>query len=225
MNKRGSHVEVIISFIIFVAFILFLFSILAPSIKMQKDKENIVDNIEFELINNVSSYMTTITVNFDSAGIACVGLSDLNIGNNIIVKDYLGGEVSSSSDGTSLQINKGNPSETFFKIYYSEEFDKLTGAGCIPTAYELGLTKTDKYIFEKNVFNLIEQYSKYELLKDNLNIPQGVEFGYGIILSNGTTFETSMKNLSTNIYVTETPIKYIDLEGNILAGFLKTRIW
>ena len=66
----------------------------------------------------------------------------------------------------------------------------------------------------------------YETLKNNLKIPKGIEFGYGIKLSNGTTFETNREeNLSTNIFIRETPIRYVDLEGNILIGVLKTKIW
>lgn len=223
-NRKGSHVEVIISFIIFVTFIFFIFSIIEPSINTQKDKENTFDNIEFGIINKISSDMTTITVKFSSGGSACVDLSDLNIGNNIFVKDASGETVSSSSDGNTLKINKGNPSDTFFKIYYSEEFDELTGSGCSLVNYELGLTKTEKYIFETKMLDLINE--DYETLKNNLKIPKGIEFGYGIKLSNGTTFETNREeNLSTNIFIRETPIRYVDLEGNILIGVLKTKIW
>jgi hypothetical protein len=225
MNKRGSHVEVIISFIIFVTFVLFLLLVLEPSVKSQNDKENILDNIEFELINNLSSDMTIITINFDGPGGDCVDIDDFDIGKNIFVKDKYNMGVTSSADETSLKINKGNPSDTFFKIYYSEKFNELEGPGCSPVSYEMGLTKTEKYIFERNLLDLIEQYNNYETLKANLNIPMGVEFGYGIILSNGTTFETQRGNVSTNVYITETPIKYIDLDGNILEGFLKTKVW
>jgi hypothetical protein len=58
-----------------------------------------------------------------------------------------------------------------------------------------------------------------------LKIPKGVRFGYGIRLSNGTTFETEGENVSTNVYIRETPIKYIDSKGNISLGFLKTKVW
>jgi hypothetical protein len=227
-NKKGSHVEIIISFVIFVTFVFFIFSIIEPSIRIQGDKEGILNNIEFEIINRVSSPMTIITANLANGGGNCVDLnylmSDLGIENNIIVRDDSGKIVNSNADGTSLQINRVSTSDTFFKIYYSQEFNELAGgSGCPSINYEYGLTKTNEYIFETKVLDLIDE--DYETLKSDLKIPTGVEFGYGIKLSNGTVFETEGKELSTNVYVRETPIKYVDSEGNILMGFLKTEIW
>jgi len=227
-NSRGSHVEVIISFIIFVTFIFFIFSILEPSISTQKDKKNIFDNIEVGIMNEISSDMTVITVKFASGEQNCVYLNNIVsksvIENKIVVKDDLGKTMSSSINGNSLLIN-GESSVS--KIYYSEEFDELEpGSECLETSYELGLTKTSEYIFETKVLDLIEQYNNYETLKSDLKVPEGVEFGYGIKLSNGTTFETHKEeNLSINVYIRETPIEYVDLEGNILAGYIKTKIW
>jgi len=230
-NSRGSHVEVIISFIIFVTFIIFLFSILQPSISTQKDKKNIFDGIEREIIDYTSSNMTAITVKLDSEAETCVNLASfisyLEIENNIIVKDDLGKTISSNVSGNSLQINRESTTDTFFKIYYSEEFNELDeDLACTGIGYKLGLTKTSEYIFEAKVLYLIEQYEDYETLKSDLKIPENVDFGYGIKLSNGTTFETHKEeNLSINIYIRETPIEYVDLDGNILAGYIKTKIW
>lgn len=228
MNKRGSHVEVIISFIIFVTFIFFLFSVVEPSISTQKDKKNIFDNIELGIINRISSNMTIITANLASGGSNCVDLtnliSNLGIEENIIVKDSSGEIVNSDAHGNSLQISRESTSERFFKIYYSEEFDELdTGSGCPERSYDLGLTKTSKYIFETKFLDLMNE--DYEDLRTDLKIPEGVDFGYGIILSNGTTFETHKEELSTNVYIRETPIEYVDSDGNLLAGYLKTKIW
>lgn len=231
MNKRGSHVEVIISFIIFVTFIIFLFSILQPSINSQKDKKNIFDSIERGIVDDIISNMTLATVKLGSLPENCGSLtsfiSDLEIGNNIIVKDDMGKTVNSSVSGNSLQINRESTTDTFFKIYYSEKFDELDeNSACTGITYNLGLTKTSEYIFEAKVIDLIEQYEDYETLKSDLKIPENVNFGYGIKLSNGTTFETHKEeNLSVNIYIRETPIEYVDLDGNILAGYIKTKIW
>jgi hypothetical protein len=44
-------------------------------------------------------------------------------------------------------------------------------------------------------------------------------------LSNGTTIETSEEEISTSVYIKERSIEYVDLEGNILMGYLKIKIW
>lgn len=222
-DKKGSHVEVIVSFIIFVTFVLFLLTILGPSINTQNDKKNIFDGIEIGITDRISSNMTVIALNFNDQVSSCVDLSALGIGNNIIVKDQSGAKVTSSADQNSLQITKGNPSDTFFKIYYSEEFDGLTGSGCTPGSYEIGLDKTSKYIFEKKFLDLMNK--DYATLRSEIKAPQGVEFGYGMTLSNGTIFETPMDDVSTDVYIRESPIEYVDLDGNIMEGYLRTTIW
>ena len=65
----------------------------------------------------------------------------------------------------------------------------------------------------------------YKTLKNNLKIPEGINFGYGLVLSNGTTIESKEEELSTNIYIRERPIEYVDSQGNILMGALKIKIW
>lgn len=237
MNKRGSHVEVIISFIIFVSFIFFLFSIMEPSINTQKDKENIFDGIEAGIINKISSDMTIITVKIiPTTTQNCIELNgeitNLGIDSKVVAKGNSEQSFNcyiSSANPNNLQIERASTSDNLLKIYSSDAFAQVetSSSSCQTlvrgTGYSLGLTKTSKYIFEKKVLDLIAK--NYEILRNELNIPKGVNFGYGIVLSNGTTFETTEQEVSTNFYVRETPIEYVDSEGKILMGYLKTKIW
>ena len=226
-EKRGSHVEVIISFIIFVTFVVFLLSILIPTVTTNKDKENTFADVELKVMDKVSSNLTSITVNLDNGG-NCFDIAGLignnGIENNLVVKDNSGTNVESYADGDSLEIHPASSSDTFFKIYYSKEFDEVgTGSGCSDVGYTLGLTKTEKYVFEKKVINLVN--ANHEDLEVEFKIPESIEFGYGIILSNGTIIETDDGELSTNVYIKNTPIEYIDMDGNMQEGYLVTKVW
>jgi hypothetical protein len=226
-EKRGSHVEIIISFIIFVTFVVFLLTMLIPTVTTKKDKENAFEGIQMQILDKVSSNMTLVTVNLDS-GDDCVDLTnilnDVGIGNNIIVKDNSGTTVEAYSDGDSLEIDSSSSSDTFFKIYYSEEFNQLeASSGCTEEGYTLGLTKIEKYVFENKVIDLIAQ--GHESLEDEFKIPESIEFGFGIVLSNGTLMATQDANVSTSVYVQDTPIEYVDTEGNIVEGYIRTKVW
>jgi hypothetical protein len=138
--------------------------------------------------------------------------------------DSSGQRVNSNINGNSLQINRGNPADDFFKIYYSEEFGELpTAAGCSGIGYKVGFIKTSKYIFEQNFLELMSE--NYQTLKTSMDIPRGVNFDYGLVLSNGTKHEKQMGDLSTNIYIRETPVEYVNLDGEIKEGYLRTTIW
>lgn len=55
LNKKASHAGIMISFAIFVTFIIFLIIILDPAAKKPESKDKLVDFIELKLIENISS--------------------------------------------------------------------------------------------------------------------------------------------------------------------------
>src|SRR3989344_3650275 len=57
-GKRGSHIDVIISFVIFIVFLGFLYSILAPA-KVQEDKEAVLNYLEKTIKDELSSNLTS----------------------------------------------------------------------------------------------------------------------------------------------------------------------
>ena len=233
MNKRGSHVEVIVSFMIFVTFILFIFSVIEPSINLKEDKKGFLEDIESGIKDRISEEMTTITVKITSSNQNCISLNNeitnLEIGPRIVSIGKFGDSLDCSVSSDDLIIERDSRSDNFIKIYSSDAFDSLGSgpSGCQSLErtinYQLGMTKTKEYYFETKMFDLLNE--DYEDLRRDLGIPESIEFGYGIKLANGTTFETEEGNLLTNIYVKETPIEYIDSEGNMLLGFLRIKTW
>ena len=64
-NKRGSHVGIVLSFVIFVTFLAFLYTIIEPTIKIQQDKESLLNYLKIELMETFSADLTStsITIN------------------------------------------------------------------------------------------------------------------------------------------------------------------
>jgi hypothetical protein len=238
-DKNGSHVGVMISFVIFVTFLIFVYAVLEPAINAQKGKESFSNFLELEITDKVSYDMTAGTVDLvNPLGPSCVKLSSgrtaLGIGTNIITKEYSGTSLASyvsSSNANDLIIQGTSTSDNFLKIYYSPAFDSIetSASSCTVlnegSGYNVGVTKTQKYIFEEKMIELIRNYDNYEDLRAELKIPEGIEFGYGITLSNGTSIETEREESSTDVYIKESPIQYVDAEGNILIGYLKIKVW
>ena len=252
MKKRGSHVGVVLSFVIFVTFLIFLYSIVEPTITTQRDKESLLDYLKIELMERFSTDLTTATISINRTWYVynCVKLMNLTeeieIDSHIIVKNKLGNISKaniSESDNTDLFIDRENTQEVFFKIYNSEEFEELNettispctelekdeiGWGGHAIGYSVGLVRTDEYVFEEKIVRLIGEYeieAGYENLKDELKIPLGSEFGFGLTYSNETKIGTEEKNMSTNIYVREIPVQYVDKEANINLGFINIQVW
>jgi hypothetical protein len=236
-NKQGSHVGVMISFVIFITFVIFMYSIVQPALNVQRDKEALSTSLELGILKKVSYDLTTGTIFLESSmGSGCVELNDaideLGIGNNLAVRDEGGTILNTYIDGNDVLVQGTSTSGYFLKMHYSPILEEAepTSLSCTELQegedYIIGLVKTHKYLFEIKMIELIEDYaSQYENLKTELNILEGMEFGYGIILSNGTTIETKAEEPSTNIYIQQTPIQYVNKDGEIVPGYIKTKIW
>jgi hypothetical protein len=229
-DKRGSHVSVVISFAIFVTFVIFLYTLAQPSIRNDIKEDAILVYLENQLIENSSSYLTTMTVNIEtSSGSNCIQLDNFisNFGIDNRVSTWNQEQVSTESavSGNNLRINRLNSGDEFFKIYYSESFNYIgTGSGwtCQSMSegsdYTLGVTKKEKYVFERQIMELIEDYNIwYDPFKEEMGVPRNFEFG--------SIFETETPNISKSIYVKEVPIQYVTKQGEIKNGFFRLKTW
>ena len=239
-SRRGSHIGLFLSFIIFVVFLTFLYSTMEPIIKVQDDKRFILEYLETALIEKLNTNLTTLTIIInESVSQDCVVLSSLieedkGLNSKIIVKDYDKNIVPSyisDANSNDLIVNRESSNYTFFKVYGSEEFESLNEmpigeCSVLTNDYQIRLLKSSKYISKTKVKELKEGYlEEYEDIKEELNIPEDSDFGFGFIYHNGTVIETESKNVSRSVYVNEVPVRYIDDEANILSGYIKIKIW
>jgi len=239
-NNKGSHIGFILSFTIFVIFLAFLYSTMEPLIKVQEDNEFMLEYLEVALIEKLNTNLTTLTITIDSSVTQdCVvldGLIDLEKGLNskILVKDYYQNEISSfvsQENGNDLIVSRDGSDDFFLKIYGSEEFESLaegspSGCDLLGADYKIKLLKSSEYISKTKIEELKEDYiGGYENLKEELNLPEESDFGFGFVYNNGTVIETENKDVSRNVYIEDVPVRYIDSEANILSGHLKIKIW
>ena len=235
MRKKqgGTHVGFVLSFVIFITFLIFLYSILIEPTKANQNKESLLENFKINLIENTSLKLriSSIAITDDSPQ-NCVRLEglvpDLNLSSRIIVKNELNQIQESYVLGNDLEIVRSNSNDDFFKIYYSEEFEELSsigGSNCVTKTYKKGLVKVNEYVFEPNVINLISIYGNdYENLKVRLGIPSDSDFGFGFTYNNDTMI-TAEKEVTTNVYVEDVQVQYFDKNANVLLGILNIRIW
>ena len=240
-NKKASHVGIVLSFVIFVTFLIFLYTIIEPATRVERGKEKTLELLVPELTLKLSEKMTTVTIdltNYSEAGDKnCItlpsitGLSDMGVvtknQEELIIPSTL-----RDDNTTDIGWKQGdNPS---LKLYYSKELVNLDSEKACETVNKLddfkyGLIKTNTYVFESKINDTLDSLKEngqyYEELKGNLNIPLGDEFGFGFRNNDGETFETEEREGLTNIYVEEIPIQYIDSEANIKSGFLIVKVW
>ncbi len=233
MNRKASHVGVVLSFVIFITFIIFLYSITEPATTVDRGKEDLLEYLKTELIRDFSADMTTETILIkDSVVSDCVRIDTEDGDLTTIAKDEETGNILESYfDGNKVEIKRN--SATNLKVYYSEEFPEIySSLGCTDLNeedYEFGLVRTMEEIFESRILNFsnfINNSQGYDSIKEEYNIPPGSEFGFAFEDGNRNVLvETQDKDVSTDIYVNEVTIQYIDNEANIKPGFIRIKVW
>jgi hypothetical protein len=238
-DKRGSHVGVVVSFMLFVAFILFIILILEPALRTEQTRDVFLQGVENNVINKSSAVLKTVTISVDSSvSSSCVSISsffdDFGFDERIVINSEEGDEIGSSVsdiDSSALQIERNSNSENLLKIHNSEVFSSISSSSVScesvseGSGYNVGITKKGIYIFEDRISGLISDYSDYDLLREELNVPNGTDLGIAFFYQNGSSIETFDSEPTTNIYVDETPVEYVDNSGRVLSGRLRIRIW
>ena len=242
-NRKGSHVGVVLSFVIFIAFLFFIFTVLQPKLNLGgKNKQGIVDYLKIELTNNFTSNFTTIYVNVTKShiqGQSCVILDDFltnaaPITSRLIVRNESDTNQSSVVDSGNLGIVLGNPDNRFFKIYESKDFNDITGHSfpkCkhlkITEDYSFTFEKIEQYVFETSINATMQNYkNNYPSLKKTFNVPSDSEFGVIFRNAEGVINQPSYNiTQNSNVYTDDFPVLYIGKDGYLKSGSLEILVW
>ena len=243
LNKKGSHVAVIISFVIFVTFLFFIYVALEPAVKSKQAREQFLSSSKDALFSNFSVNITYASINidddFDIDGEDCLRITGLSQimpagldGSNIFVKDSSGAAVGFSWDegDNSIEVEEEN-SNRFFKAYVSEAIssDEASLNGCPAVSssrYTLGLIKTEEKAFEQKIVNAIQAYQAgYSSFKNSIGISEDKNIGFDFTYSNKTSITTGEESPETNVYAMEFSFDYLDRNMITEAGKLVVRTW
>lgn len=241
-NKKASHVGVVLSFVIFVVFLVFLYSIFEPVLRVDRSKEFAIDHLEVVLLEEFSANLVTVTFSIKelAPSPSCIkiphaeGVEEMDF----IIKDSSGNILLNKQEAGSdlaLDWNVVEGANRFFKVYYY--FDEAVGgnedlSGCQSLGEDdyTQIIKMNDYVFEDKVEavnELVGDYSgDYENLKEDLKVPVGSDFGFVFINNDGEeVVKTVEKDISTDVFVRDVSVQYVDDEINVKSGFIKIKVW
>lgn len=243
MEKRGaSHLGFVLSFVIFIMFIIFMFSAIEPFLKTQASKQSLLDFLRFSLVDEVETNdLTTMTIDLDGSGTKeCVKitggtareiLESAGENQNLKVKDESNNLVDYEIQGNGQFILDVSGSYVgILKVYSGNEIESsegTLGSDCDNIDANIDSIKNETQIIESNIFSLLENYGRdYEQLKTDLEIEEENEFTFSFELVNGSLIEPQIAEIpDTNVYATEFPLQYLDENGNYQIGFMTIRVW
>ena len=243
-GKKASHVGIVLSFVIFVTFLIFIYTIIEPTTRVERGKQKTLELLTPALMNYLNEDMTSVTVNLNKSlqgGVskACITLPVVSGIRNIgsVAKNENNEFLPSTlrDDDTTDVEWESSKDGNILKIFYSKEFksNEINSTDCEALAknitFDYGLIRTTEYIFESKIKKTLEDINDsreyYDELKGNLSIPLGDEFGFGFKDNEGDIIQTEEREAATNIYVEEIPIQYVDDKANINSGFIIIKVW
>ena len=243
INKRGSHVGVVVSFVIFVTFLVFLYTIIQPPTARERDKSYVLDYITLNLMGNVSGEISTLII-YVGEPIhplkSCFIIPEIDI--QQIPEELRYHMVFKNESGHILDYRIKNIETIYIQsnagyrgIINVQAIEGITPQlnddlkTCDDTPYPMGNLKVYSEIFEEKMYELNESYdADYEVLKAYLGIPEGAEFNFYVYNSEWQIIisaEEYEPPTDRSVFVEETPIQYADEKGNILFGFLVVKVW
>ena len=244
VNKRGSHVGIVLSFVVFITFLLFVFSYLNPAFEEQRSKRLNLDLLKDNLFDSLLSNLSVTSLKVSSNHTYqedCFFIEDfVEIDDSYTkIRDEENNPINGSSVVTIPPIVEINhSSRKFFRIFHSLGFEPFVPGGgrseyvspCeeLPVEnYTLGSTRVSEYVFRSEIDELLFDYDNdYSKLKNDLGVSEFNEFGVAFVNESGNEIQRGFDiNVSGNIYIEEIPIQYYDSEANIQSGSIKLRVW
>lgn len=229
-NKKGvTHIEIILSFIIFTGFLIFVIAIFRPFNILSNDREN-ADFAERAILNysEIPVDFITLSLMTNIPSDKCFSFnSDLT---KIAVKNESGFRIMAKSDSNNLHIEN---SGKFYYIYSSPEiieYSTLDISKCKPiqkdSDFKLGLFRSLKMLSNSSLTRLKEKYnSDYEGLKKDLAI--NFDFSFAVKDSQGVILINANKTIPSRLGVSsqEMPVQIIYSNGEFKLGIMSVRTW
>ena len=226
-KKAMGHVEMIISFVIFVSIITFLLIMFRPMIVFTKTTSASLDISESQILENISIKLTVQSINISNEVLDgnCVSLAKPEaIQDKIIMRNSTYNRINVKSDGTSIKFEK---SGNFYRIYSSEEFaeSNYNPVECLSQNYDLGVVKTYYKVSETYLNSLFGNYTAdYQTLKTQL----GLKNDFNLILrDNGGELSRAeiYKPSGIEIMARDVLIEILDKDGNVKSVILNIQVW
>lgn len=228
LNKKGSHVGIILSFTIFVTALIFIFAFFGSAMKTQIDKKDQLGYLQENLMDEISSTLVVVDINDGSATGGCSQITNPTISFspiNVLAIDSSGSEFASTVSGSYTYFDSG---KGFSKLYYYDSGltkTKTSGTtGCVTIP-----VKTTEYkdvILESKIntmLNLID--ADYEQAKTDLEVGLDDEFSIQFIDAQGTSSGGEDRDLQTEVFAKEINVNYLDTSGKQENGKLVLKIW
>ena len=236
-KKGAAHIEMILSFVIFISFLIFVFAFINP-VKRTEPSRALLEIAEQEIIKNSSINITTVSLKLNYTPAApCFNIDLLELGidgiiggNNIIARNSTDNATGSRKTNSGLDIET---SGDFYRIFASEDFNNAlyNPALCVAIRKDnitIGQVTTAKTMSFKKLEMFSQAYAQdYNSLKKNINFPGRNDFGFILKdnLKNVILNASKEKPKSAIVIAKEQPVEIVYEDSSSIVAVLNIQAW
>lgn len=245
MDKRGmGHVELVLSFVIFVAALAFALFVFNPA-DTDKFVETSLTYAFNEILKNTTIEIETVYVKIDnnsiieaedsnsSLPIETLAIQIPNIKANMIskAKTIEGKNLTSERVNDVVRVRSNLPDRwrniDFISVAFSEDFFENTVGEGIDDYYIISSSENKRIISEKKLLDLKQFYeSDYFNLKSEFNLPDRANFGFSLEFADGEKINAEREVPGDlEIFSDKKRLEILRTNGEIVFADLIVRIW
>jgi len=237
MKKGVSHIEIILSFIIFIGAVsagLYFFNPISTSKLTDVTFDYAVREIEKSSSTTITSF--SVGINNTAIGYAMydkdvigIMIEGVQTGMATNTSDLNGNGLKSKREGDNVYVEWDN--KDFIKIDFNEEFEddslSTSGISIDEDFYDIASSNKETMLSEKKILELNKSYHlDYFALHDNFNLPSRTNFGFELDFGNGDTINVDRdKPDNINIFSESKRVKVLRKNGDRKFADLIVRLW
>lgn len=222
-NKKGSHVGLVLSFTLFVTFLLFIYIMITPSVKTFDNDLEVLESFKSEVLESISDEVVIIRVYDEVGGGAQIDHSGIEL-TNVVAFDYEGNEIPATASGDTTEFE--SPGD-FAILYYHENFVQTEGPSAGGPQIEIGNILIEDRILETKILELLDLIKEnYSLARQTLDLVGDNEFDVQFKYEDGTWIKPFGEvEHKKSIYSKQFGVDYLSVDAREEAGEIIVRIW
>ena len=228
MNKKGSHVGVILSFVIFIISVTIIYALIGTPFHAKTDTSDSFTFLKSKIMSELTKEIYVFRLaNLPTENYLEISLPSTNFANpQSFGKDENGIEIASTVYEGNLQFLP--TTSGFLKIYYSNNSFE-NEISLTPQTCQITIPKSvskEKRITERKILNLLNDTRyKYDETKIKLDVALSEEFNLLFEYSNGTIIGQEKNEIKGDVYAQSVPVNYLSLKAEEKFGKLIIKKW
>lgn len=235
MNKRGvSHLEMIISFVLFVGFVASALYFFTPG-RSNIVADSVLSYAVSEIKDNASTVLESYSIVIDSSiGYGFLDVSEIDFGDKkLFAETYNGEKVPANKEGDKVYLERITVTfaDRNFVVLKASRDMNPTVLTITPAAqnmnYRLASSKKEIIFSEMLLEKLAENYEvDYEGLKERFNLPSRSNFGFRLSFGDGSEIKAEkMVPGQIDIFADASKVRVLRESGEVVNADFVVRVW